>query len=1024
MQTTPTADQTPAFGAWLRARRQERGLTQAALAELAGCARDVIRQFEAGAKRPSPQLAGRLADALGIADEREAFVSSARAVSPRAPRPAPRPGPLQPALPPFAATKLQAPRPRGDLLPRPRLADELRAALGVARLVLVSAPPGAGKTTLVAQALSNVERRAQNGEHGGAVTRPGAFRSSPTALRFGWLALDEDDNDLARFLAALAAAAGAVAPAAEAQARAALAAGIQAAAAPAALGRQVAGAIAGGLLAADGPAVLVLDDLHAVVDPAALAALDYLIDHLPAGLTLILTTRHDPPLALARRRARRELLELRMDDLRFTEAEAAALLNTQRGLRLADAQIAALYAQTEGWVAGIGLLAASLERITSAADRERFLSGLAHVDRHLFDYLAEEVLNRQDPFVRMFLLETAILQDLSPEVCAAVTGREDAGVILDDLYRRNLFLAEIGSAQAAGEAEPSPDTVYRYHMIFRDFLRERLRREAPDWLRRLHRRAAKVERHPARQIHHTLAAEDWAAAAERIAAVAEPYAEQGAVGTLRGWINALPEELRSGDPWMLYWQGVCAYRELDLDVAQGLFARALAGFEARGDAAGEGEALVQSLILSAAWADLPRAEALAERALACPLPPHRRGRLLVARAQGRTTHGRWEQANADLDAAIALAGAPGADPRVAIDVAEGFRGVFSTLPGGVDRAERLARILRPLAREPDSLPRIDLLEVQMYVGLWRGRWDDAIAAAAELYATGERLGIAGWARITSAWVLALCGAIRGDDVLAARYSKLLLPPPGEDPSALNAGVNTMLVAWYGRMQWIAGNPEGLRLAEDQLRQIAARNPAEWIQVVHAMIRGVLLMHDRRFAEAEALLRRAADSQERVHLTLLISSARLLLAHLLLNTQRPDAALAAMLPHLRLHAAQDTPGFLMWEGRAVAAPLLRLAVERGEEPDFAARALRLIGDEAEVPGPAAGSLVVPATGETLTVREVEVLQLIARGASNQAIADRLIISLHTAKRHVANILQKLDATSRTEAAARAHDLGVV
>lgn len=1009
MQTTSPPNHPASFGAWLRERRQELGLTQGALAERAGCARDVLRQFESGAKRPSPRLAARLADVLGIEAERSAFVAAARAVGPRAPR---QPQPAAP--PPFSATKLQPPRPRGDLLPRPRLSDELRAAIGSIGLVLISAPPGAGKTTLITQTL--VER-----------TRDEAGESGPdgpaaASLRFGWLTLDEDDNDLARFLSALAWAVAAIAPEAAAQARAALAAGLQAAAPPTALGRQVAGTLAGALLGAlTGPAALVLDDLHAIVDPAALAALDYLIDQLPPALTVVLATRHDPPLALARRRARRELLELRMDDLRLTIDEAATLLNEHRGLSLPPAQLAALHAQTEGWAAGVGLLAASLERIAAPADRERFLSGLAHVDRYLFDYLAEEVLNRQDPFVRMFLLETAILQDLAPQVCATVTGREDAGQILDDLYRRNLFLVEIGNAAPSAGPEP----VYRYHMIFRDFLRERLRREAPEWLRGLHRRAARAERHPARQIHHLLAAEDWAAAAARIAAVAEQYAEQGAVMILRGWINGLPDDLRDGDPWMLYWQGVCAYRELELEVAQGLFARALAGFEASGDRAGEGEALVQSLILSAAWSDLPRAEALAERALACPLPPHRRGRLLVARAQGRATHGRWDQANTDLDAAIELAGAPGADPRVAIDVAEGFRGVFSTLPGGVGRFERLARLLRPLAREPDSLPRLDLLELQMYVGLWRGRWDDALNAATELYAIGERLGIVGWARITAAWVPALCGAIRGDEALAARYGPLLLPPTGEDLSALNAGVNTLLVAWYGRMQWVAGNPEGLRVAEDLLRSIAARNPAEWIRVVHATLRGLLLIGERRFGEAETLLRQAADLQERMHITLLSSSARLLLAHLLLSTQRPDAALAAMLPQLRLHAAQDTPGFLMWEGRPVAVPLLRLAIERGEEPDFAARTLRLLGEEADAVAvaPATGGLLVPATGETLTAREVEVLQLLARGMSNQAIADRLIISLHTAKRHVANILQKLDAASRTEAAARARDLGV-
>lgn len=391
-------------------------------------------------------------------------------IAPQPPAGEPRRAAAQARRPGLARTKLHPPRARGDLLPRPRLAGALRAAVGAARLVLVSAPAGSGKTTLLAQALA-------------------APAHGPRGPVTAWLSLDEHDDDLGRFLAALVAALRQIAPACGEAALAAL----DAAPGPDSAAEAVEALVNDLLELPHGPAALVLDDLHAVRSPAIFAALERLIDLLPAELTVVAAARHDPPLPLARWRVRRELLEIRFGDLRFSRAEAAALISARAGCDLAGPELDALHHHTEGWAAGLGLLVGSLERIGSGGERARFLAGLERIDRSLYDYLAAEVLERQDPFVRMFLIETAALQDLTPELCAAITGRDDAAAILDELYSRNLFLVALDEDPGRPAGVPMgvrSSPTYRYHDLFRQFLRERLRRDAPEWAARLERRAA------------------------------------------------------------------------------------------------------------------------------------------------------------------------------------------------------------------------------------------------------------------------------------------------------------------------------------------------------------------------------------------------------------------------------------------------------------------------------------------------------------------------------------------------------
>jgi|694.fasta_scaffold81133_3 LuxR family maltose regulon positive regulatory protein len=238
------------------------------------------------------------------------------------------------------------------------------------------------------------------------------------------------------------------------------------------------------------PVCLLLDDLHYVTHEDIHAALDFLVERLPPQVTLVIATRHDPGLALAQLWARREMIELRLEELRFTRDEAAALLNQQLGVALSAAELAALMKRTDGWAAGMTLLSAAFERLTTPAARTLFIDQLAHNNRYIFDYLAESVLNREDSATRTFLIATAIFDELHPTLCRAVTGQADADSLLHALFRRNLFVMLLETSDGS-QAGASP-TIYRYHDLFRDFLREQLRRQPSEYVRALHQRAAET----------------------------------------------------------------------------------------------------------------------------------------------------------------------------------------------------------------------------------------------------------------------------------------------------------------------------------------------------------------------------------------------------------------------------------------------------------------------------------------------------------------------------------------------------
>ncbi len=404
-------------------------------------------------------------------------------------------------------TKVQPPVAR-DLVAR---TDPLRAlASGQRRrLTLVRAPAGWGKSSLVATWSAS-----------GEDPRP-----------FAWLSLDPGDNDAVRFFLYAIEALREVQPTVGQQAERVLRApGIS-------LIDDVLPILINELDDAGVECVLVIEDYHVISSAVVHEAIAFLLDHAPEGLELVLTTRVEPPLPIARLRARGELLEVSTAQLGFSNAEARTLLNEHQGLGLDPADVSRLVERTEGWPAGLYLAALSLRAQT---DAHSFIESFAGDDRNIVDYLTTEVLTEQSAEIYDFLLSTSVLERLCPSLCDAVVGGTGSDRLLRQIEESNAFLTALDNKREW----------YRYHHLFRDLLHNELMVTAPDRAVDAHRRAAEWlhgRGEYSEAIHHTLAAGDLAEAVEMIASSWRPVGFVGGHQTVEGWLAALPREVHRAD---------------------------------------------------------------------------------------------------------------------------------------------------------------------------------------------------------------------------------------------------------------------------------------------------------------------------------------------------------------------------------------------------------------------------------------------------------------------------------------------
>ena len=409
----------------------------------------------------------------------------------------------------LAATKLHIPEVRPELLTRPGLVDALVTG-ATRKLTLAEAPAGYGKTTLLAE-----------------------WCSSPAERRdFAWLSLDQGDSDPGRFWTGVIDALRGVEPGLAPSARGALAArsiDLIEVALPLLLNE---------LVQIGREIVLVLDDYQVVRDDEVHRSVAFMLDHLPEHLYLAIATRSDPPLPLARLRARGEMMEIRAHDLRFSDEEAAELLRRTVGLDLDDAAVTRLSERTEGWPAGLYLAGLSLR---GRDDMAEFIERFAGDDRHILDYLSSEVLGDQTEGLKDFLLRTSVLERLSGPLCDAVAETEDSGRLLELIESQNLFLIPVDTTR----------TWYRYHRLFADLLRHELRATDPAAISQLHRRASewyRAEDSVPDAIHHAAEAGDIEDARELIAAHWNDFFNQGRLGTVERWLAALPRGSVLEDP--------------------------------------------------------------------------------------------------------------------------------------------------------------------------------------------------------------------------------------------------------------------------------------------------------------------------------------------------------------------------------------------------------------------------------------------------------------------------------------------
>ena len=902
------------------------------------------------------------------------------------------------------ATKLHMPGSRPDLVPRPRLAGLLDE--GLARgLVLVCAPAGYGKTVLLAD-------WARRGGH-----------------RAGWLSLDAGDNDPARFwrhaVAALDRArpgiAGRVAPL------------LSASSGPPAASwfRGLVTALINELAAGPdaGEVLLVLDDYHVISSRPVHESLAFLLEQRPPGICVVLASRSDPPLPLARLRARDQLTEVRAAELRFTCDEAAGLLRHAAagpGPALPDASVAALAARTEGWAAGLQLAALSLR---GQDDVAAFVAAFTGSHRYVLDYLAEEVLERQGEPLRTFLLETSVLERLSGPLCDAVTGRAGSQARLEQVERAGLFLVPLDEVRGW----------WRYHHLFADLLRGRLQQEQPGRVPQLHRRAAAwCEEHGLADdaIRHALAAAEMTWAARLIERYFDEfYFLRGEAATIQHWLSALPADLVRSRARLLLAQAIMAATggqpeavEPLLDAAE----RAPAGsmeelFEpTAGRAASR---LVNRLALTTLLrsylaklrGDADGTAALASRALAQTREDEW---MLSYSAQGLLAGAEWLRGRL---AAAALAFGPriarwqeAGQPTMTAWVCYELTQV-QRAQGRLDAVAQTCRQVLEITARPDRTPLA--AAGSAYVGLAEVAYQRNELETALRYVTEG---------------IALC-------------RQFVYTPP------LASGLATL--AW---IRQASGDPAGAREAMGEAARVAP-GPAGLVNPVPAQ-RARLRLAQGDLPGAERWTREnGLDAEDEPGYPR--EAGYLVLARVLLAQDRPGPALTLL---DRLHAAaaaQNRAGSLIETGalRALAlaatgdeagavtalAGTLKLACPQGyvrvfadEGPRLAALLGRLVaaqrsGQAAGVPlgclarlqhavdaGHPGRDAVVQGIVEPLTSRELEVLAMLAAGRSNQAIARELVVSLDTVKKHVSHVLGKLGAANRTEAVARARRLSLI
>ncbi len=905
-------------------------------------------------------------------------------------------------------TKLAPPRLRPTLVARETLLERLDEGLE-RKLTLLSAPAGFGKTTLVSAWIAS---------------RAASHDLPPVA----WVALDAGDNDQMRFWRYVLTACRTFAPDAAESALAWLQASQQTPFDPLqpSFFETMLTTFINALALLPGGYVLVLEDYHLIIAPQIHEALAFLLDHLPATLHLMIITRSDPPLPLARLRAYNEVLELHAADLRFSAEETQRFLCQSLPFPLAPETISQLETRTEGWVAGLQLAALALQGRQTAPEMEQFLATFTGSHRHILEYLVAEVFNAQPAPLQEFLLQTAFLSRLTGSLCDAVTARQDSERILEQLERANLFLVPLDGA----------GRWYRYHALFAEAMQHEARRRlGEDALRSLAYRASLwYEQHGllAEAIEAALAAHDFARAAALMEDIVSPVQVNSEGQTLRRWMEQLPEEVLRAHPALCFAQAVVILFTLDRSApaTAALLRAPLEMAEQSWRAEGNQRRLGQVLGFRAmiAWwqQDFPQAFILARQSLDL-LPedePFWRGSSTLHVGMEEMLAGHFDTARQWVIKARALCEI--AENHYAVRAATFILGNIYVGQGKLRQAAQLYQqaLAEAEAREDFSDQAAGLIDLAALAREWNdletaGQQVSQALAIARQYA--DEMG-----RQLTEETLIIPGSLVLARVLYARGEITQAEQELEEAVALaeqRGGLLTLREA-LACQAWF-------QLATGDLAAVErwARARAEDAPPISRLQeeREALLLARLRIAQGagDAALQILADWQAEVHeqgrfgseLEIIILQA---LAHA--AEKRLPQAKERLLQALTLAQPEGYRRLFLDEGEPLAALLRTTLSEMRDAPQAASmRGLLLAFAQGRAGRDAASSSAAAPLIEPLSPQEQRVLRLLSAGRSNPEIASELIVSINTVKTQVQSIYRKLNVSSRREARDAARQL---
>jgi len=891
----------------------------------------------------------------------------------------------------LVTTKLHVPRTRPDLVARPRLRDLLGAGEG-RKLTLVSAPAGFGKTTLLVDWLRG---RSEN------------------ERSVAWLSLDEVDSDPARFLRYLIGALQSV----DARLGEGVLALLRSPEPPSA--QVVVGELINALAALPRAVTLVLDDYHVISTKAVHEAVAFLLEHEPDNIHLVIACRTDPPLPLAKLRARGQITELRAAELRFTPQEATAFLGDVMGLNLSPEDVAALDEVTEGWVAALQLAALSMR---DRQDVGGFVRAFSGSNRHILDFLTEEVLNRQPEEVRAFLLRTSVLGRMSAPLCnvlcAALTDHAGAQRMLERLERDNLFVVPLDSERHW----------YRYHHLFAEFLRSRLELESPELAGELHLRAStwfEEEGLVAEAITHALAASASGAdpTFERAARLVEAETKHawgsGEGSTALGWLGALPEEAKRRHPRLLLEHALALALTGRPDDAEPYLDEAEQVAETV-----DSDRLYLLGLAAAIRCWCARLRGAASQAVAFGR------RALLFLPDEESPHRNF--AAVCLGDALRIAGDLTAASETfaeAVRLGRATGHVYGTLSGMVGQArvlteqgrlrsadDALRQTLKFVAEEGiELLPAVGLVHIEAGVLHYeRGQLEDAERDLAKGVALAERTReVSALARGYVA--LSKVKQAQGDEEGAFERAYQAIKVAQIAGADLETAIAT---AWTARLHLARGDvAEAGALEHKRTVNTGAALTGERLSAAR-------LHHARgQHREALGLLDVSRQEVEAAGQIGLLIEVLVLQAQVLWVNSEKARAVRTLARALALAEPEGFVRTFVDEGARVGEILAAVIEARqrgrhdatdGVSARYLAKLLAALAPEVGVPSPNERLL------EPLSERELEVLALIAAGKSNKEIAGTLAISTSTVKTHINNLYGKLEARSRTQALARARE----